>query len=114
MYLEISMSLHYPGFSINVDISDHYESLMEIIHHYDPVPINPNKNYWGVFDRGTARYILHRLSKADRMDTRLAQISDKMRLIIPDFNLTGSLNTKTPLTITMTKRIPHGITHFDT
>jgi hypothetical protein len=82
------MSLHYPGFSINVDISDHYESLMGIIHHYDPVPINPNKNYWGAFDRGTARHILHRLSKADRMDTRLAQISNKMRLIAPDFNLT--------------------------
>lgn len=112
MYLEISMSLHYPGFSINVDISDHYESLMDIIHHYDPVPINPNKNYWGVYDRGTARHILHRLSKADRMDTRLAQISDKMRLIVPDFNLTGSLVTTTPLTITMTKRVAHGSTYY--
>ena len=112
MYLEISMSLHYPWFSINVDISDHYESLMDIIHHYDPVPINPNKNYWGVYDRGTARHILHRLSKADRMDTRLAQISDKMRLIVPDFNLTGSLVTTTPLTITMTKRVAHGSTYY--
>ena len=110
MYLDICMKLQYPGFAINLDISDVYSAIHSTIQHYEPRLIDPNRNYWGEFDRGAARRILAKLVTDGRVANRINAITKNMRLIVPDFNISGSLVTYNPLTITMTKRKYHGIT----
>lgn len=110
MYLDICMKLQYPGFAINLDISDVYSTIQSTIQHYEPQLIDPNRNYWGEFDRATARRILAKLITDARVATRINMITSKMRLIVSDFNISGSLAPYKPLTITMTKRKYHGIT----
>ncbi len=110
MYLDICMKLQYPGFSINLDISDAYSALQSTIQHYEPQLIDPNRNYWGEFDRAATRRIMAKIIEDKRLSKRILSITNKMRLIVPDFNILGSLVHYKPLTITMTKRKYHGIT----